>query len=140
MEASIKDRFYELSYYTLGHPDKSYFIHQHIVDAYHAQVADGNTKSVTLTFSLVGLYLFLERNFTGRQVQQAHVKLSQNKKVWPKFDLPSERGKITVSEVLMAASGQERDLLIKEWCTSVWLAFKNSHAMVASLVKIELGV
>src|SRR5688572_7447585 len=100
MEISPKDKFNELSYYTLDHPDTSYFIHQHIVDAYTAQSVDENTKPISITFSLVGLYLYVEKNYSGRQVQQAHMKLSQNKKVWPEFQIPTHKGDITISNVL----------------------------------------
>jgi len=36
-----EDQFHELLYYTLGHHDTTYFIHQYVVDAYAAQKADG---------------------------------------------------------------------------------------------------
>ena len=140
MEESSVDKFYELTYYTLGHPDPLYFIHQHVVDAYQAQIANENTKPIAITFSLIGLYLYLEKNYTGRQVQLAHMKLSQHKKLWPKVELPNQMGEITISDVLQATPGQMRDAMIKEWCASVWRAYKNSHATVASLVRSELGV
>ncbi len=139
MESSI-NKFHELSYYTLDHPDKLYFIHQHSVDAYYAQTADAKTKPIAITFSLIGLYLYLERNYTGRQVQLAHMKLSQNKKKWPDFELPPNMGDMTVSDVLKASPGVTRDAMIKNWCVSVWQAYDKSHATVASLVKAELGV
>jgi hypothetical protein len=140
MEIGSKDKFNELSYYTLGHADPAYFIHQHIVDAYTAQSADENIKPISITFSLAGLYLYLEKNYSGRQVQQAHMKLSQGKKVWPEFQIPAHKGEITVSNVLTAAPGQARDLMIKQWCVSVWQAYRNCHTMVALLVKERLGV
>jgi len=138
MEIS-KEKFNELSFYTLAHPDTIYFIHQHI-DAYTAQTVDENTKPISITFSLAGLYLYVEKNYSGRQVQQAHMKLSQTKKVWPEFEIPVHKGGITISNILTAAPGQERDLMIKEWCVSVWQAYGNCHAMVALLVKERLGV
>jgi hypothetical protein len=134
------EEFHELSFYTLDHPDKIYFIHQHTVDAYQAQTATENTKPIAITFSLIGLYLYLEKNYTGRQVQLAHIKLSQNKKVWPKFALPSQRGEITVSDVIKSPAGQERDLMIKKWCVSVWRAYEDCHEAVSSLTKSELGI
>jgi len=140
MEPSSIDKFHELTYYTLGHPDRLYFIHQHVVDAYQAQTADEKTKSIAITFSLLGLYLYLEKNYTGRQVQLAHMKLSQNKKAWPKFELPKEMGDITVSDVLKASPGPMRDAVIKDWCASVWKAYQNCHETVASLIRSELGV
>jgi len=57
--------------YTLTRGDAA-FIHQHVVDAFAAQSADEATKPITLTFALVGLYLHVERQFTGREVQRAH--------------------------------------------------------------------
>jgi hypothetical protein len=140
MKPKNQDQFHELSFYTLAHPDMIYFIHQHVVDAYQAQTADENTKPIALTFSLIGLYLFLEKGYTGREVQQAHVKLSKNKKTWPHFELPDNRGEITVANVLTEDAGENRDLMITEWCRSVWQAYKDSHQAVDLLVKNELGV
>jgi hypothetical protein len=132
--------FHELSFYTLAHPDPVYFIHQHAVDAFAAQTADENTKPIKLTFGLIGLYLFLEKGYTGKQVQNAHVRLSQNKKVWPSLVLPEDRGNITVSDVLQAEAGTPRDLMIKNWCESVWVAYGNWHAVIAHLAKTELKI
>jgi hypothetical protein len=57
----------QLAFYTLGLQDKC-FIHQYIVDAYTAQNANSNTKSISLIFSLVGLYLQIEKNYSGKEV------------------------------------------------------------------------
>ena len=74
------------------------FIHQHVVDAWAAQHADSNTKPIRLAFALVGLYLHLERGFSGRQVQRVHMKLSRRSRRWPSFPLPRERGRVTAVE------------------------------------------
>jgi len=140
MNSSTPDEFYELSYYTLAHPDTQYFIHQHIVDAQQAQTADENTKPIAITFSLIGLYLYLEKEYTGRQVQRAHITLSQHKKKWPKIELPNKKGEITATDVLKATPGPRRDAMIRDWCASVWQAYLNSHNTVSSFVKSELGV
>jgi hypothetical protein len=116
---SPQHQFHELSFYTLAHPDTVYFIHQHAVDAFAAQAADENTKPIKLTFALIGLYLFLKKGYIGKQVQNAHVKLSQNKKVWPSLELPEKRGAVTVS---------------------VWDAYENWHHAIAHIAQIELGV
>jgi hypothetical protein len=123
----------ELSYYTLAHPDPA-FIHQHIVDAFAAQTADGNTKPVKLTFALAGLYLHVEKCFTGRQVQLAHMQMARKKERWPVFSLPLERGAVTVAQVLAAPSGPERDEMIHQWCLSVWEAFNENQPVVVSLL------
>jgi hypothetical protein len=82
---SKSELFDELSYYTLAHHDPSY-VHQHTVDAFIAQTADKNTKPIGLVFSLVGLYLYLEKGFTGKQVQQAHMQLARKKKQRPSLN------------------------------------------------------
>src|SRR6478736_2672756 len=71
-----QDSFNELCYYTLAHGDPS-FIHQHVVDAFAAQNADEQTKPIKLTFALVGLYLYVEKGFSGKRVQRVHMALAQ---------------------------------------------------------------
>jgi GNAT superfamily N-acetyltransferase len=139
LKASPQDQFNKLFYYTLGHPDTIYFIHQHAVDAFTAQQATEKTKPIGLTFALVGLYLFLEKNYSGRQVQQAHMHMGKHKREWPIFGLPTQRGEITVSDVIAATEGPERDAKIKTWCASVWQAYHEDHRTVETLVKIALG-
>lgn len=134
-----QDQFNELSYYTLAH-DRTYFIHQHAVDAFAAQTADENTKPIKITFALIGLYLFLEKGFTGKQVQQAHVKMSQSKEVWPSLPLPHHRGEITVADVLQEEPGERRDLLIRKWCESVWREYDQWHEATGDLVRRKFGV
>ena len=128
-----QEKYFELSYYTLAHRDPR-FIHQHIVDAYAAQTADNTTKPIKISFALIGLYLYLERNFTGRQVQLAHMTLANRNKTWPKFDLPKLRGEITVANVLSMPEGDKRDEMIRRWCVSVWQAHRDSHRQVRDLV------
>ena len=127
-----KEQYNQLSYYTLSHPGTT-FIHQHIVDAYTAQTAGSHTKPVSLIFSLAGLYLFVEKNYTGKQVQAAHVQMAKNKKVFPQIILPAERGHITVSDVLAALPGEQRDKMISEWCACVWKAFSANRDTIVSI-------
>jgi hypothetical protein len=123
----------ELCAYTLTHGG-AMFIHQHVVDAFAAQVADGRTTPITLTFALVGLYLHVERHFSGREVQQAHQRLARRKRAWPSFLLPRDRGSVTPADVLARAAGSERDEAIHAWCVSVWHAFRESEAAVEELL------
>jgi hypothetical protein len=67
----------ELQGYTLMLRDEA-FIHQNVVDAWMAQHANETTKPIGLTFALIGLYLHIERGFSGRQVQRAHMTLEQH--------------------------------------------------------------
>ncbi len=136
---SLQEAFYELSYYTLAHSDPA-FIHQNIVDAFAAQAADSNTKSIKITFALIGLYLSVEKGFTGRQVQLAHMQMAKTRKAWPTFALPCERGDVTVFDVLKVAPGSERDEMIRKWSVSVWNAYSASRDQVKRLAQLELGV
>jgi hypothetical protein len=130
-----EEHYHELAFYTLSHHNMLYYIHQHIVDAQAAQTADAETKPITILFSLVGLYLFVEKDFTGRQVQQFHMKMAKNKRPWPPIILPSNRGDINVSDVVIVPPGLERDKMIQSWCETVWKAYKDSRIAIVNLVK-----
>src|SRR5436305_5181630 len=100
-----QDAYNELAYYTLSHHNPE-FIHQNLVDAYTAQNAHEKTKPIAIAFALIGLYLHVEKGFTGRQVQLAHMQLANQQKSWPAFDLPETRGSITVFDVLATQPGK----------------------------------
>jgi len=134
MELSEQQAYEELQCYTLGHGGPE-FIHQHVVDAWAAQHADEQTKPIGLTFALVGLYLRVERMLSGRQVQRVHMQLGRNKRTWPSFPLPRDRGSVTAVNVMAAVAGPERDRAIDSWCASVWGAFSDSHLAVAELLE-----
>ena len=133
-----RDAYNELSAYTLTHRDPS-FIHQHVVDAFAAQHADEHSKPIGVTFALVGLYLHVEKQFSGRQVQRAHMRMAQRKRTWPQFRLPLKRGDMTAVDVMAAPEGPERDAAIHAWCASVWTAFADNRQLVADLVR-EFGI
>ncbi len=132
---SEKELYNELALYTLSHSDPS-FIHQHVVDAFAAQNADKQSKPITVFFALVGLYLHLERNYTGREVQREHVRLGRVKKLWPRFPHQQRMGSVTVADVIAAPPGKQRDEMIHAWCASVWDAWKkNTPQLVSQIVK-----
>lgn len=137
MNAKGLEVFHELSFYTLAHPSPT-FIHQHSVDAFTAQTANETTKPIAITFALIGLYLFLDKNYTGRQVQLAHMKLAKNKKPWPKISLPKQGSTITVHDVMNTNAGNERDLMIKQWCEEVWKLYAESRSAIIKIVEEEL--
>lgn len=135
----IQDDLYnELAYYTLSHPDPA-FIHQLVVDAYGAQHADESTKPIALVFSLIGLYLHLEKGYTGKQVQLAHMQLARWPNIWPKLPLPQTRGEIQIQEVLAAEPGPPRDAKIEQWCTSVWEGWRASRPTIVAITRKYLG-
>ncbi|MEO6537457.1 MAG: DUF5946 family protein, partial [Ferruginibacter sp.] len=91
MPIAGEEEYNELCFYTLSHPGKS-FIHQHVVDAFTAQTANAITKEISIIFSLAGLYLYIENNFTGKEVQQFHMQMAKRKKAWPNIIKPENRG------------------------------------------------
>jgi hypothetical protein len=124
--------YLDLSFYTLSHKSND-FIHQHLVDAYTAQVANENTKPIALVYALAGLYLLIVKKYSGRQVQLAHIEMSKKSKIFDTIILPVNRGKITIKEVIETPEGIERDEMIHQWCISVWDAYTSEQNKVITL-------
>jgi hypothetical protein len=123
----------ELSYYTLAHGDPR-FIHQHLVDVYGAQHVRDSTSTIGTAFALAGLYLAVERGFTGRQVQKMHMLMGGKSKQWPRFDQPESVGPLTVADVLAVEPGPDRDEKLMQWCASVWAAWSTQQGRVREMV------
>ena len=136
---SDQDLFHELSFYTLELRDPE-FIHQHIVDAYAVQHAGPGSKPIAIVFGLIGLYLYLEKNFTGRQVQRAHMQLARYRRPWVAPLIPEQHAAIGVAEVLSAPPGAERNAMIRRWCEAVWQDWTPARPQIAALAQSELGV
>jgi hypothetical protein len=127
------DAYHALCGYTLTRGDPA-FTHQLVVDAFAAQHATPDGKPISVTFALAGLYLHLERQYTGREVQLAHMQMAREKRAWPAFVLPEHRGSMTAIDVLAAPEGRERDAAIDAWCQSVWDAFAINRERVIGLL------
>lgn len=122
-------KFAELSGFTLSLNDPD-FIHQLAVDAYGAQHSGGETKNITTAFALIGLFLFFERGFTGRQVQLAHLRISKIRKDWPRFDPPSHQYPLTVMNILDARSDKTKIEILRKWAFSVWKQWTAFHDFI----------
>lgn len=132
-------QYNELAYYTLAHPHPA-FIHQHLVDAFGAQNATEEGKPIGLMFALAGLYLAVEKGYTGKEVQNAHIAMAKKRKEWPTFHLPMDRGTVTAADVLAVPPGPDRDQKILEWCRSVWDAYAENQQAVREMLKEVLDV
>jgi Family of unknown function (DUF5946) len=132
--SSEQDAYHSVCAYTLTRGSAE-FMHQHVVDAHAAQGADADTKPIGLTFALVGLYLHVEKGWTGRQVQRAHIRLARRKGPWPPVVLPRDRGSITPLDVLASPEGRERDDAIRAWCESVWEAFADCRPAIVDYLR-----
>lgn len=136
--AKHDELYNELAFYTLSHPDPA-FIHQLGVDAYGAQTADESAKPIAVVFALIGLYLHLEKGYTGKQVQRAHMQLAKWPNTWPRLPLPAQRGEIHIERVLAAEPGPARDAMINEWCASVWDSWRESRPAIVAIAQKYLG-
>lgn len=128
------DAYDRLCAWTLSRGDAD-FVHQHVVDAHMLQTADAETKPIGIAFALAGLYLCLERDFTGREVQRAHMKLGRAGGPWPTFVLPRDRGDVTPEHVIEAADGPARVEAIRTWCRSVWLPWSAQRQEVLAFLQ-----
>ena len=79
--------------------------------------------------------MFVEKNYTGKQVQDAHIQMSKKPREYGKIILPANRDSITVRHVLDTSPGIGRDSMIRAWCISVWAAFSNQHDKIISLTE-----
>lgn len=134
-----QELFDELSFYTLAHGDPA-FLHENSADAYRAQHVDESTKPMAVIFAVMGLYLYLEKNFTGRQVQLAHMRMARHHKAWPQLSIPKIQASIGVADVVATAPGAARDAMIRNWCAAVWEIWQESRPQIVALTRAELGV
>lgn len=122
----------ELYAYTMG---RGGFILQHVVDAHTAQTATQSTSPIGIVFALVGLYLHVERQFSGAEVQHVHRRLARVKRPWPPIALPRDRGRLRPADVLEVPPGPERDGAIDEWCRSVWTVYGDTRQTIVTLLR-----
>jgi len=134
-----QELFDQLCFYTMNHRDPR-FLHQHAVDAFAVQEADETTKPIAVVFGLAGLHLYLEKGFTGREVQKAHMQMARRRRTWPRIELPVERGAIAIADVVKAEPGGPLDSAIHDWAAAVWNACRPNHAEIAALLKSLLDV
>jgi hypothetical protein len=124
--------FSDLSCYTVSKQDAD-FIHQCAVDAYEAQHAGGKTRNITVTFGLIGLYLALEKDYTGKQVQRAHLQIARVRKDWPRLEPPARPAQLTVIDVLRVPDGPEKDAMIRQWMKAVWENWADRQVWVREM-------
>ncbi len=129
----------ELSAYSLSRGYER-FIHQHVADAYGLQHGVDRPSNIGVAFTLIGLYLALERGFSGRDVQRAHMRLARLRKRWPACERPSEFARMNVDDVMRAAPGDDRDDAILHWAAAVWETWRSSHAQTRELCRELLDV
>jgi Family of unknown function (DUF5946) len=130
----------ELTAYTVakGYADGD-FIHQLAVDTYAAQHVAENGRPIGTAFALIGLYLAVERGYSGRQVQHVHGLLARRSKTWPRFVPPPHVGDVTILDVMQAPPGEARDTMLRRWARSVWDAWGQEHERVRTLFETVMA-
>jgi hypothetical protein len=139
--SAMTEPYDELRAYTLSLADAE-FLHQHVIDAYAVQEAGDWSKPISVAFGLAGLWLYIERDATGRDVQRVHRMLGAQRKAWPVFHVPEDRGEMGPIDVMEEAPGPDRDAAIRRWCESVWAAIEPIHGAVETWLRacdIDLG-
>ena len=129
---TARSAYDEVYVYAMGRPG---FILQHVVDVFAVQCASPESKAISVIFGLVGLYLYVEKQFSGRQIQLVHMKLARRRRKWSIPNLPGNRGEFTVFEVLKAPAGLERDEAIAKWCKSVWAALGQCRSSIHAFLE-----
>jgi hypothetical protein len=108
--------------------------HQRAVDTYLAQHAGGPSSDLGVAFALIGLFLAIERGRSGIEIRREHERLARTRRTWPHLEPPTARGGVTVFDVAIAGSVEERTEAIERWSRSVWAAWSSHHATVEALV------
>ncbi len=102
-----------------------------IVDSYGAQHAGGPAKKMGVVFAVTGLYLYLEKGYTGKDVRQAHADMAQHKGYnWPALLSPDPKYRMTISDVITAT---DKDKAIHEWAVSTWAAWQKDRALIITI-------
>jgi hypothetical protein len=112
------------------------WLHQLCVDTYGAQhLSDGS--GIRVPYSLVGLHLALDRGASGARVRALHQRMGRPDDSWPRFVPPSERGRITVLDVVrmgsLVDSIEGHTEAVQRWAWSVWEAWREQHDDVIAL-------
>ena len=85
----------EVTAYVMQHPAVLGPWHQTCVDAYAAQHVGPRMRPMTVCFALNGLYLVLERGWSGIAARAAHGHLARTevREDWPSFEPPVGGGR-----------------------------------------------
>lgn len=126
----------EIAGFELEHAAELGRFHQLCVDAYGAQ-HPGDGSGIRVAYSLVGLWLALERGATGLEVRTVHQRMGRPDGSWPRFEPPPDRGDLRAVDVAeagaRAGSVEGHADAAGRWAVSVWDAWRDQQDAVASL-------
>jgi hypothetical protein len=129
--------------FELLHPTLAGRCHQLTVDAYGAQHAGPPTGYVYVSYSLVGLYLALERGWSGTDIRALHQRMGHPDPSWPLFQRPLLTAGVTIADVAEAGarvgSVEGHAASVERWAKSVWSSWADQRAVVIGLTTRLVG-
>ena len=130
----------EVTAFGMLHPETLGRWHQTCVDAYAAQHTGPRMKPITLCFALNGLFLVIERRWSGIAAREAHAHLAKTvpHQSWPRLRKPDDVGSVTVLDVVLAADPEDQAVAIEKWGTSVWEAWSPVHDDIRRMTDRQL--
>jgi hypothetical protein len=131
----------EVTSYVMQHAAALGRGHQTCVDAYAAQHVGPRMRPMTVCFALNGLYLVLERGWSGIAARDAHGHLARTvaREVWPSFEAPAGAGQLTVLDVALTDHAQAQAAAIEAWGRSVWATWSHVHDVVREMTDRQLA-
>ena len=61
--------------------------------------------------------------------------MSKKSKVFPPITLPTNRGEISITDVIKITTPAERDIQIHRWCESIWNAFSSEQELIKAITE-----
>ncbi len=132
----------ELLGFEFQHPVMLRF-HQLTVDAYGAQHAGGEAPQIRVAYSLAGLWLALEHDFSAEDVRAVHRRMGHPTADWPVFEPPVLPQRwLTALDVAEAGIRQRSDgghaRAVGQWAESVWSAWLAASPGIDDVVEAML--
>jgi hypothetical protein len=96
---------------------------------------------MTVCFALNGLYLVLERGWSGIRARGAHGHLARTvaREDWPSFEPPTVGGPLTVLDVALSADPAAQAVAVEAWGRSVWASWSHVHDVVRGMTDRQLA-
>jgi hypothetical protein len=113
-------------------------IHRLTVDAYSVQ-HPGKESGLTVqsvAVHLLGLYFSIEKNITGKCVDEMIKEALKNKNDFYWLTPPQHPGRFTVADVYKSKGLNEHEEVVKVWAKDVWNNWSGYHDVVAGWAEV----
>lgn len=112
-------------------------VHRLTVDTYAVQHPGkpGRQSIQSVNGHLASLHLVLEQHFTGKRATAALGAILKHADRFVWLEPPEPNGRMTVIDVVKAASLQEHKELVERWANDVWASWARHHDTIRQLVR-----